>query len=551
MKLLLKKISFLKLIVLLLLTHPSLADTDPWEKRMMADLLEIVNKVASDSTPTNYFFLRGDNPRNAIFRQESIQKIEADLKMLDSAGKRTIIYVGYCWLEYKLPIGKVAGAEVQKKFKDIQKLKIDKIYKYLQEQNHNVDNINLHINLMTYVKILRGNTPKDKQPTHDQELFVDYLYPRSDLSPDCKKAIIGELNQTIKGKGEGAISKDPNRAMVWRAKLLKDKLIACPTIPAITGDQAKDLLAMLNYVKAKAAGKENILLRTAPATPKQLAADNIKLDKITYAKLQFDNFTNTNPSFSIPEDYQIVFNKTSKTKATFQFFNKNQKDTVLMALTLTDKDAESKKDSLEKWLMGNVKKDLFLKDVKWISQYDQSIKTLYNKPEGTSSSVCGCTYIEPYGANTCCNCACRHILSQSGITLTGERIYLAKLSNNDDLQGGLVSIPSDFQTGLDFIDDRLVKNKKPIMFGVHYDNSKKKNPYNKDLQSNNSPSMHFMIIVGKVYRNNKEYLRFCDVGRGDIGNGANPENLFEINRIEKTITANYNGYFYTLTELRK
>ncbi len=350
MKLLLKKISILHVLVLLL-THQSLADTEPWEKVMMADLLKFVNQATTEETPISYFY-KGDNPRNAIYKPQTSTQIDAELRVLDNAGKRTLMYVGYCWLEYTLKPGEEAGVEVQKTFRKIQSVKVDKIYRYLQDQNQNTDNLNLHINLMTYVKIHRADVLKDNKTLHDQELFVDFFYPRSDMSHDCKKAIVSELNKTIQTKGEGAVSLDPNRAMLWRAKLLKEKLIACPTVPATTGDQSKDLLAMLNYIKAKAASKEKILLRTAPTTPATLAGENIKLDKTTYTKLQFAHSVATNPSFSKPEDYQLVYSKDDKTKATFQFFDKNQTDKVLFTLTLTDKEAESKKDSLEKWLMG-------------------------------------------------------------------------------------------------------------------------------------------------------------------------------------------------------
>lgn len=88
---------------------------------------------------------------------------------------------------------------------------------------------------------------------------------------------------------------------------------------------------------------------------------------------------------------------------------------------------------------------------------------------------------------------------------------------------------SNFQSVVDYINLTVVKNTgKPILFGVHYDASSRINPYNYDILNNATASMHYMIFVGKTFKEGKEYLRFYDVGRSDLPLGTKKENLFEV-----------------------
>jgi hypothetical protein len=83
------------------------------------------------------------------------------------------------------------------------------------------------------------------------------------------------------------------------------------------------------------------------------------------------------------------------------------------------------------------------------------------------------------------------------------------------------------------------------VIGVHYNNDKK------GVYNMNKATFHFMVVIGKIYKNGKAYYRFYDPGRTSETNGKAETNLLEIDKTKEMIHGTYNNKTYTITEIRK
>jgi hypothetical protein len=181
--------------------------------------------------------------------------------------------------------------------------------------------------------------------------------------------------------------------------------------------------------------------------------------------------------------------------------------------------------------------DVFLSNVKWVSQFDPIISS-------------GCT-------DGCCWYTSNYILNQTtGKTApksnTIKTAAFASSSNFVDL-----STTSDFNKGLSYLESKIIKDGEPVVIGVHY--NKGVDPYNKS----NPATYHFMVVVGKGYDKIKKmnYFRFYEVGtypENEIIKGKNEGNKLYVDKTKRTISGN-RGYvdadgqyrFYTITEVRQ
>jgi len=127
-----------------------------------------------------------------------------------------------------------------------------------------------------------------------------------------------------------------------------------------------------------------------------------------------------------------------------------------------------------------------------------------------------------------------------------QSIDIATLITNSswESQSDLQANADKFYESVDYIDATL-KSGKPVLIGVHYDN-KKRRTYN-----TNKATFHYMVVMGKVYKNGKEYFRFYDSGSTSETTGKAETNLLEIDKSRKMIHGLYNNKIYTVTEVRK
>jgi len=150
-------------------------------------------------------------------------------------------------------------------------------------------------------------------------------------------------------------------------------------------------------------------------------------------------------------------------------------------------------------------------------------------------------------SNNCCYQASLAIIEKFKVTTNRtQAMDIATLINNMQwrLQSDLQANSSLFKSSLTYIDTTL-KAGKPVIIGVHYSNDK-----NGTYNSNNA-TFHFMVIVGKVHKNDKVYYRFYDPGRTIEIYGKSETNLLEIDMIKEMIHCLYNNKIYTVTEVRK
>lgn len=324
-----------------------------WEKVMYDDLAAILESHEADSnknkTKGKYFYT-GSNDRHKVFTDDTKKKINEQLLLVDSVGRKTIMYVAYQWFEYKGIDGKPFTKTDMNNFITSRKKAIDGVKNKLLADGYETDNLNLFVSMLAFVKTNSGTNLARVTGWH-RELYIDCFYPRPDMNASCWKNMRNTIGNSIKSKGVFAVSKSPNDAMIERAKLLKTTMLDCPTIPEQKESDQQNVETLLNYVKEKVEKEEKVMLNINPKT--DYVAENIKLAKTTYTKIQWRQLVKKTPSFSDPLSYKVEVNETTTPKtASFLFYSRDSTDKLLFAITLFDEKAKEKKDSLEKWLFG-------------------------------------------------------------------------------------------------------------------------------------------------------------------------------------------------------
>ncbi len=150
-------------------------------------------------------------------------------------------------------------------------------------------------------------------------------------------------------------------------------------------------------------------------------------------------------------------------------------------------------------------------------------------------------------SNNCCYQASLAIIEKFNVTTDRtQSIDIATLISDTEwsLQSDLQSNLSLFELSISYIDKSL-KAGKPIVIGVHYNNN-----YPKTYNTNKA-TFHFMVIIGKIYKNDKVYYRFYDPGRTNELNGKSENNLLKIDNKQNLIYGDYRSKTYTVTEVRK
>jgi hypothetical protein len=151
-------------------------------------------------------------------------------------------------------------------------------------------------------------------------------------------------------------------------------------------------------------------------------------------------------------------------------------------------------------------------------------------------------------SNNCCFQTALAMIEQFGLTTNrNQAIDIATLKNNNSWkeQSDLQADVAKFEESITYIDETLAAG-KPVLIGVHYKNTYS-NPYNA-----NKATFHYMVIVGKIHKNNREYYWFYDPGTSNELKGISTVNLFEIDRNKNMIHGIYkNNKPYTITEIRK
>jgi hypothetical protein len=151
-------------------------------------------------------------------------------------------------------------------------------------------------------------------------------------------------------------------------------------------------------------------------------------------------------------------------------------------------------------------------------------------------------------SNNCCFQTALAMIEQFGVTTNrSQAIDIATLKNSKSWkeQSDLQADVAKFEENITYIDETLASG-NPVLIGVHYQN-KYREPYNA-----NKATFHYMVIVGKIHKNNKEYYWFYDPGRIVQNKGISTTNLLEIDRNKNMIHGIYkNNKPYTITEVRK
>ncbi len=252
-----------------------------------------------------------------------------------------------------------------------------------------------------------------------------------------------------------------------------------------------------------------------------------------------------------PSEKSKVFSETTKGDAVYIKFHEVKEKPVPLIEEMTEnflfEFVVLKKDleKLEEYLFPNF--EISMKGIPYLSQLD-SIAT---------ANATGCS-------SGCCQAASSWMINQKNNTIVNHnsRVYFEDVVNAEDLTQGVTQTLNDidFNETIEYI-KKSIRSDKSVLFGT-WDSRKKEKYSNKNPKafnskppgSKNSPTTHFMVIVGYGYDKSKGkfYLLFYDPGRSDSTDGANPSNKLYIDTTLKEITTtSYRGLTYKVTEIRR
>ncbi|MDR2423295.1 MAG: hypothetical protein LBD59_01045, partial [Prevotellaceae bacterium] len=175
-----------------------------------------------------------------------------------------------------------------------------------------------------------------------------------------------------------------------------------------------------------------------------------------------------------------------------------------------------------------------------------STDTLTTCDSCTNQQICNTRACK---SNSCCYYTALTMIEQFGVTTNlNQKEDIATLISNSNWkkQSDLKVNIQNFIWSVAYIDS-ILKLGKPVLIGVHYDNDYP-HPYN-----DNKATFHYMVIVGKTYKYDKEYYMFYDPGREFINQAkaTSETNLLEVDRNKNMIHGTYKENPYTITEVRK
>lgn len=213
---------------------------------------------------------------------------------------------------------------------------------------------------------------------------------------------------------------------------------------------------------------------------------------------------------------------------------------------------QAKFEALKKYLFLEEINSIFLKNVSWVSQFDESIFGLCS---GCWISSC-CKRAAEYmmGNTNIANCRDTIIAKNPPSMTVFGIIKTANFSNNTSkyTKDSYNSATLNYNMGnlddaVKYIKDRLNAG-RPVLIGVHYTNGSSTPPNNP-----NRATRHFMIVVGTGIEGGNSYFRFYDPGRKTENqiNAISPTNKLIINRQKGSIQGSYNDRTYTITEIIK
>jgi hypothetical protein len=218
-------------------------------------------------------------------------------------------------------------------------------------------------------------------------------------------------------------------------------------------------------------------------------------------------------------------------------------------------------NSMEEWLKflkilveernENVTEEVFLDEVTYVSQFDESVFGLCS---GCWTSTC-CRRATEYmmGNTNIANCTDTIIAAKAPYMKVLESLVTASFSNNTTKYtketynaASLNYNGKNAEDAVTYMRERL-RNRKPVLIGVHYTNG------GKPPNNNNRATRHFMVVVGMKVTSESISFRFYDPGRSipNRAEATSENNLLNYDSDKGYIRGLYNGQTYTLSEVVK
>lgn len=206
--------------ILLLASFTASANPDSSQFAAMAQELDyILTKIEEreqmGAQETTYVYMRGtyntqlaSTAKNKTpISEQAIKEADSYLYQLDTMGRKTIMFYTYMFYSEKENNRYDYKTTIEKTFDD------------LFSKRDGTGKVNVLINIMIYNQKLT-----DRADQYSFNLYQDNMRQSYSLEDGLEKAVHAELSKEIKNKTANTMSKNCNKALVFRAKLLLEKV---------------------------------------------------------------------------------------------------------------------------------------------------------------------------------------------------------------------------------------------------------------------------------------------------------------------------------------
>lgn len=325
-------------------------------------------------------------------------------------------------------------------------------------------------------------------------------------------------------------------------------------------DDCDDVLKVLKNIREAVIEKDKLITKLPSDKKRRKEGSLLKIEDTDFGRIAITFEGEKDVVYTVdPTSYEnfkdAVLGVDGKIDYQTGFVFKVKGRIVAKVLVYDDDQLEKKIELLKKYLFEgekSSKKDIFLDNVTFTSQFDESI---FGECTGCWKNKCcmrACQYM--LGNTAVANCTDPTIAKNSSNLPISETLTTAYFNDNSEVydknsyNAAVLQINSDAALkAIEYIREKLEK-KRPIMIGVHHERDKA--PPN----NANRATCHYMIVVG-IGRNQEGniYVNFYDPGvyTNMASKGTSKENKLIFDAKNGTIKGIYRGQTYSITEVFK
>jgi hypothetical protein len=307
------------------------------------------------------------------------------------------------------------------------------------------------------------------------------------------------------------------------------------------GSDKEEVIRIINALRQSKLNNEKAWVGLLKTEVRKAGNVSVNDSILSYVELQADRDLKKD---SINVETVAMGNKKTTSIGTFWILNVNSEISFYLK-------SERDRKLLYNYINGE-EEEIFLENVQWVGQLDESI---FGECTGCWNTSC-CRRAAEYmmGNTSMADCTDSIIARTAPYMAVLGRINTATFSDNttkytkDTYNTATLNYDAiAVSDAIDYVRSKL-KTGRPVLIGIHYTGATNRPPNNI-----NRATRHFMVIVGyKKEANGQESFRYYDPGRTNEIDGTSVNNKLIINRQNNRISGTYkNTQTCTLTEVIK